>query len=106
MRSRLAQAEQSARMAEIRACQGWTSSPTEAGPGLPDSRHGAVLTAVPEAEVRRRTVPEAGPFMRTRGTKATPGEHLCMYMGLAAVAARGSLVKGQVGRRPVKAAMA
>ena len=29
-----------------------------------------------------------------------------MYMGLAAVAARGSLVKGQVGRRPVKAAMA
>ena len=106
MRSRLAQAEQSARMAEIRACQGWTSSPMVAGRGRLVGRHGAARTARPAVEVQRRAVPEAGLFMRTRGTKATPGEHLCMYMGLAAVEARGSRVKDPAVRLPEKVAMA
>ena len=44
--------------------------------------------------------------MRTRGTKATPEEHLCMYMGLAAVEARGSRVKDPAVRLPEKVAMA
>ena len=69
-------------------------------------RHGVVRTVRPAAEVQRRTVPEAGLFMRTRGTKATPGEHLCMYMGLAAVEARGSRVKDPAVRLPEKVAMA